>query len=344
MYTPGKEVYLASAELKGPEADLDAPQFATGYGRLSPVQQAFTAVKAQLSCRWVIVSNLLELRLYRRIDLPRKDSTPPDPVVIVSLRDVSDHKDLARLCAHFDRAALLGISTDVNGESRSELMAALERRHPATPLDAKDNHVRAVLLFTPHTEEDLPMFLIERRLRESIEKSARRAMFFGPSSGAERFKLEEGCIVALGKKQTGGILCKVAMSGEGQLQMSVSRKLGAGRVLPVSWLVEVVRFFVEIVDNVFDGLSEQTQPGRVSPELREVAGVTLKVGPEFAEPGVPAEGEAKSDVMGVDFLYTPVLHNGDVLMTDVVSELAIYFRAPNGGVGLNRDRVRGNGA
>lgn len=51
-------------ELKSPGADLDAKQGAA-YGRLTPVEQAFGYAAKVDGCRWVIVSNYLELRLYR---------------------------------------------------------------------------------------------------------------------------------------------------------------------------------------------------------------------------------------------------------------------------------------
>lgn len=340
VYAPEGEMFLASAELKGSEADLDAPQ--TGnYGGLSPVQQAFKAVRGISECRWVIISNLLELRLYRRIDLTQDDAIPPGPIAVASLVDVWDQNDLARLCAHFDRAALVGRSKDMSGRPRSELMAALEQRHPATPVDAEKDRIRAVILFTPRIEEDLPMFLIERRLRDAIATSPRRERFFESSVGGGHFQLAEGCIIASAHGVQDGPRCKVAMSGEGQIQMSVSQKLDAKGVLPLSWVVDFVRFFFEIIDHVFDGLNETMRPGRVSPELREVQGVTLKVDPALAESGMPAEGQAANDVMGVDFLYTPVFQDAEQLMTDVVSELAIYFRsASGGGVAVDRDKLR----
>jgi hypothetical protein len=54
----------AVLELKAPGADLDAKQSAT-YGRLTPVEQAFGYAAKVDGCRWVLVSNFLELRLYR---------------------------------------------------------------------------------------------------------------------------------------------------------------------------------------------------------------------------------------------------------------------------------------
>jgi hypothetical protein len=51
-------------ELKAPGTDLDAKQGA-GYGRLTPVEQAFGYAAKVDGCRWVIVSNFIVLRLYR---------------------------------------------------------------------------------------------------------------------------------------------------------------------------------------------------------------------------------------------------------------------------------------
>ena len=51
-------------ELKAPGADLDAKQGAA-YGKLTPVEQAFGYAAKVDGCRWVVLSNFLELRLYR---------------------------------------------------------------------------------------------------------------------------------------------------------------------------------------------------------------------------------------------------------------------------------------
>ena len=54
----------AVLELKTPSPDLDAKQ-GGGYGKLTPVEQAFGYAAKVDGCRWVIVSNFLEVRLYR---------------------------------------------------------------------------------------------------------------------------------------------------------------------------------------------------------------------------------------------------------------------------------------
>jgi hypothetical protein len=63
-YGPSIDLTRAVLELKGPGADLDARQGA-GYGRLTPVEQAFGYAAKVDGCRWVLVGNFIELRLYR---------------------------------------------------------------------------------------------------------------------------------------------------------------------------------------------------------------------------------------------------------------------------------------
>ncbi len=63
-YGPGIDRTRGVLELKGPGADLDARQ-GLSYGKLTPVEQAFGYATKVDGCRWVMVSNFVELRLYR---------------------------------------------------------------------------------------------------------------------------------------------------------------------------------------------------------------------------------------------------------------------------------------
>ncbi|UQA61763.1 hypothetical protein [Polyangium aurulentum] len=342
-FAAGTGAVLASAELKSPEAPLDQPQ-GGNYNGLTPVQQAFQAVKGEQACRWVLVCNYNELRLYQRVDLVNDDDQPPPYLVRAKLADIRNKNDLAKLCAHFDRRALLGTSISTTGEPRSELMAALERHHPAMPIEEQDGHVRAVLLFTPRVDEDFALFRLERRLREALANNRHWLGLLCATGGspAPRFELAEGFISAIGKDASGNDVCKVNFSGLGQLQVSALRKRDAKGAIDTGWLVDVVRFFVTLVDDVYHGLSEATQPGRVSPELRDVKDVVLEAAPEHRDAAMSSSGKAGTpDVRGVDFAYTPVLDKGEPLVADVVSELAIYFRSQDGkgGVGIDREAL-----
>jgi hypothetical protein len=57
---------LAVVELKRPGTRLDAPQ--SGRGNQSPVDQAFSYALAITTCRWVIVTDMQELRLYNTVN------------------------------------------------------------------------------------------------------------------------------------------------------------------------------------------------------------------------------------------------------------------------------------
>jgi hypothetical protein len=89
---------VVTAELKGPDADLDAPQ-GGNYGGSSPVQQAMQAAIAA-GAVWCIVSNTNELRLYHVPD----DATYER----VFLLDVVSPNDFRRAHALFSRRCLLG--------------------------------------------------------------------------------------------------------------------------------------------------------------------------------------------------------------------------------------------
>src|SRR6056297_388635 len=63
----GKEVkdHRAVIELKGPQVSLDKDQKREGSTYKSPVDQAFSYTNKLDGCRWVIVSNFIETRLYK---------------------------------------------------------------------------------------------------------------------------------------------------------------------------------------------------------------------------------------------------------------------------------------
>jgi len=87
-------------ELKSPGADLDAKQGVT-YGRLTPVEQAFGYSARVDGCRWVIVSNYLELRLYRT-------DRGQGYYQRFEIADLADPERLRAFCFLLGRETLLG--------------------------------------------------------------------------------------------------------------------------------------------------------------------------------------------------------------------------------------------
>lgn len=61
--TPSSPAWLVAGELKTPATDLDTPK-PTGHGAESPVEQGFAYGRGILGVRWVLVSDMVRLRLY----------------------------------------------------------------------------------------------------------------------------------------------------------------------------------------------------------------------------------------------------------------------------------------
>lgn len=112
-YGPGLDRTLAVLELKGPGTDLDARQ-SVSYGKLTPVEQAFGYAAKVDGCRWVMVSNFVELRLYRT---DRGQGYGQR----FALADLADPDGLNAFLFLLSRATLLG--ADPTAESPVERLA-----------------------------------------------------------------------------------------------------------------------------------------------------------------------------------------------------------------------------
>lgn len=328
------EACFASMELKGPQTDLDQAQGGDNYDGLSPVQQAFRAVKGQKKCRWVLVSNMNELRVYKRTDLADDKETPPDFVARAYLDKIFSRNDLAMLCAHFDRAALLGAAQrgaamNTFNPEESELMKAHKKESPIQPIEGSDDGLRLNIFFTPSRDEDIALSFIERKLRKAIEECAPHIGAMGYTGEPNTIKLERGSI-HLEWGETSNPTLRISMSGEGQLMMSL-RKEAKNKKIEAAWLVKAVGYFFHLSQAFFRDLGET--PGFVMAELREVKGILLEAVAPDGEADMPSEGKCESsELMTVDFRYKPVFDEGERLTMDVVNELAVYFRSAKGGV------------
>jgi hypothetical protein len=89
---------VVTAELKSPDADLDAPQ-GGNYGGNSPVQQAMMAAR-NANAEWCVISNTNEVRLYR---VP--DENAYEHVLLLNVLSPSDFR---RAHALLSRRSLLG--------------------------------------------------------------------------------------------------------------------------------------------------------------------------------------------------------------------------------------------
>ena len=112
-YGPALDLTRVVLELKAPGTDLDARQGA-GYGRLTPVEQAFGYASKVDGCRWVLVGNFSELRLYRT-------DRGQGYCQRFLLADLSEPDRLGDFLFLLSRATLLG--ADPAGESPVERLA-----------------------------------------------------------------------------------------------------------------------------------------------------------------------------------------------------------------------------
>lgn len=107
----------AVVELKGAKSDLDKPQNRKEDKR-SPVEQAFAyGSKTGGKCRWVIVSNVVEIRLYHVTDQSRYER--------FELKTLHESEQLRRFLFLLHRARLLNAT---NPNEKSELEALHEQR------------------------------------------------------------------------------------------------------------------------------------------------------------------------------------------------------------------------
>ncbi len=65
FYSPVSNETQAVIELKAPKVSLDKKQMRAGKNYGTPIEQAFSYISKYDRCKWVIVSNMIEIRLYK---------------------------------------------------------------------------------------------------------------------------------------------------------------------------------------------------------------------------------------------------------------------------------------
>jgi hypothetical protein len=271
-----RHAVFGTAEFKSPGVDLDAPQSDASYGGRTPVEQAFTAISGLPSCRWILVSNFQELRLYsaqgRRL------------LAVAELHEVRSHDDLADLMAHFDRSALLPARPEKGTSGMSD---ALKTDFAGAPLSSAPDSFRIVARFTPtRVDAVTPLAALERALRVALETSERfRTLFCGDSSGDPHeqprapIRLDDGwaCVEATGSNGPLSAV-RVAASRRGQVVVSARCTYQHGhRRVSMYQVQRVLSLFVRIVIGIsgssLEGEAAKTGgtiDGEVGLDLRDV--------------------------------------------------------------------------
>ena len=270
------QVVFGTAEFKSPGVDLDAPQPFSGYAGRTPVEQAFTAISGLSSCRWVLVSNFRELRLY---------SVPGGALLAVAdLHEIRSADDLADLLAHFDRTALLPPSPE---KGRPGMSDALDADFVGAPVPSVPDAFRIVARFTPACQVDAtPLHALERSLRRALETSHYCRLFFGGDQyEAPRapLRLRDGWAYAEGSPHVGPPAIRVAASRLGQVVVSARCPYERGfvqgyRRVNVYKVKQVLALFVRVVIHVLGfegidgvaGMGTDGVEGGVGLDLRDV--------------------------------------------------------------------------
>lgn len=315
---------IVTAEFKPPGTDLLAPQ-PSREDKATPVEQAFGAAAGFPNCRWVIVSNFRELRLYHHTDAVR-------PLLLADLHQIRSRKQLALLGAHLDFDALI--------KRKADMIVALDPSHPSAPLSAEKGAFRFIATFTHRANLDRSLCDLYDAAREVILERLKEDH---GGKGTMPVDIEDGWCCA--ETQT----ARVAISAEGQVRYSCRRSRSSHSAASnpdagFIWIAHEVHDFLQLVERLFKKVAPSISvEGRMNAELREIRGWRIN----FETPDLFKGEETNSGVSVQDEILSGDFKWGthgerqlkDIARTsketalvaaDCVGELAIQFRSPDG--------------
>lgn len=327
----GHERRLVSAELKGAGANLDGPQKGGSYKGMSAVEQALNTARAVSSYRWVIVSNLTELRLYAVDD--------DEPLAVALLPEITNARDLARLCALFDSRALLGD----HGDDADMVMALNnDENHPSMPLPKMEGCYRVIFRFTPAEERRVPLFEVEETLRAITRKDG-SDRWLRPSNRDpdDDFPaaVDDGWVAI--DSEVPVQAQRIAMSTLGEVQVTWRKKLKGKQVSHFGGIAAALKLGTEVVQRGLAKPPQPSQKGLVTAELRDVMGASMLVNDVDTYLRTETNyGVTKKDVLlAGDFEWANVIGHVARACAQCLCELAIQFRDDTGGVAFRPDAV-----
>lgn len=314
------DVVLATAEFKSPSyRDLDKVQTSGGSKGMSPVEQAFTASAGHPTCRFVLVSNFREMRLYT-IDRA--------PLATIDLLQVRTKDDLALLCALFDRQALIG-----DGKKAKPEMTAVIQDHPTTPFARLDRHYRTQWLFTPKNEIATQLHALERNFRHALSlidrwPHFRKGEYADADDPGHPLSIAGGWLYADSKPVRDGRL-RIGISRSGQLFMSASEPYDSPNLNYLSpWSVEDrAHLFGILIVEVIGALQGPIAGGELEVTVLDAKGMVWgKTGCEAAEDEILARSWP---------LSTTIPEEVASALAGCICEIAVQFRDEKGGVLLD---------
>lgn len=333
FFGAGKNIVVGTAELKSPGASLEARQTSGNYGGRTPIDQALETARVHgTTCRWVLVSNFRELRLYDMRE-------PGAPLAVVNdLSLIRNPDDLALVCAHFDAAALLGDP----GKDNADMAAALDVDHLSHPLSPRSGHARLVLRFVRKEPLTLPLFRVEKALREAADAIV-VALEVPAAARDWEFLMKDGWVAA---EPLPEVRLAASRFGEVQLSLAIPTPQEATMVdgqtttvakVPSGKLHKGALAFCKAAAAFHRSHSGATPlSGVVGGELREVNNVALQI-ESMQEPMSPTAGVCPTpDISAGDFSCSGSLAPG---VASCLCEFAVQFRATRGGVGLSHQQL-----
>lgn len=337
FFSSDADIIVASAELKGPLVDLDK----RAGDRPSAAEQAREAA-GEHGCRWALVSNMRELRLY---------DVPQETLVCVAYLDaVEDSNDLAVLCAHFDRAALLG-----DGRKEAELNIAHRPDHPSLPLEVAKGAYRVIGRFSPNQEWAFDLHYVEDALRRAVMGSPSWPWLIStPGTGrAPPMPVEfaDGW-ASVDLTHRDGTRLRASMSLLGHVQVSAScadvtltENYGkATRGFDVMNAVHTYRLLVSVSQAVYKPYWPVSGGvwGCLSGEVAEASGLGFLAPSGWCLRQASQWGEARTDPVSWGDISWRVDAPQAPVVAQCLCELAIRFRGVSGGVGFAREIVEGH--
>jgi hypothetical protein len=326
FFGTGSDTVIASAELKSSNADLDEPQ--NREQRETAVQQAIdTALSRANTCRWALVCNYRELRLY---DV----RTPSAAIAVADLHRIRQRTDLAVLLAHFDRRALLP-----DDSTEAEMTTMLDSMHPQSPVPPASACYRIVFRHALGVDRTFPLFQIERALIAALRGAPRaEELFIKERGGLEKslppIRMSGGWVST--EAENSGTLTRFAMSRYGETQLSVRESHANGtsayelqdyNLRRAAWL------FAQIMDRVYRTLQLPSMIDAViGAELLDVHNKRMWLALDSRSGSIGTREAAQ--IEAGDFRYSRAG------LADCLCELAIHFRSSDGaGLALDRAKV-----
>lgn len=342
FFGAGQRLVRACAELKGPDVDLDAAQ-GGNYGGITPVEQCFRVARNHApDCRWVLVSNFRELRLYAVDDAKQS-------LAVAHLDRVQTLDDVADLCVHFGRRALL----ETSGEA--DMTAATDPIHPRHGLTPNASRRTITYRFVPSEEHPVPLFALEEAFANALTilgslgpGGADAELFLGRDPYTREFDLSrdlrDGWLVLhrVHEKPV-GLEVKLAVSRFCEVQLTLAQPRDYGTI---ERAVEMTGIFF---GNLLEAMSGQLEPdGRSSPVRRGHVGAELfgvknelfEATDAYRVAHRPVNARSPFDEIEVSELpWSPRQERFPEVIASVICELAANFRDQRGGVALNRRAV-----